>query len=858
MAVAIIGPKFYAFHPTTGQALAFGKVWTYQAGTNTPKATFTAEGGEVENSNPVILNGAGYANIYLDGSYKIVVTDENDVEIWTSDPVTDAGGLANEWVKPMTATQTSATTFTVPGNYTSYYTANRRIKAKDLSFLYGRVVSSSYGAGLTTVTVQMENSAPLTNNLVRVWVSIIQNYAKELAGSVSTSSIQYLAKDGTTRTLAEKVNTYIDADADFGCVFDGATSVRAKLQAAVNWIANNDGGTLILPRGVGVLDGTVYLHYDEVNNPTGNPSQFHQGKFNIVGQGACNWNNLSNEEFVGTTFKYTLSGGAAFSLDSGVVSPEVPYNGSAYRLSGFSIKAATSGNVIQMKSFNVLSELENITILNESTGTCVYISAAWVSNLKDVYVHGEDGAYTGTGFKYEPIIHTVTPVSSDSTSEAAGGCVQYINCSAVDFNVGWDMGRAYSASYFSHTRSITTIGMQAAFCKIGMRLRWGVGNMLNLSPYFEANIDPSDEPNSRDIVISDGAGFMNYGTDLPSAPVSNWRLGSLMYGTIQFINGVIQSSSDQAGHCNVQLGSDTGTTSSDTIANVVFDCVSWPAVKRRAIRRYNTYMNGDLILRNCAYYEFDNGSTYPRFVELEDEDQYGRTIIADALRSNSLESKWVADASDNDVHYRAEFDMVGSRSSESFGRHFIKESSDTGATEIELDLSTSIDKDIVILQQQTVPVGQSLVAGRTYVVISAGTQGAAITGDGAGASTKGTKWVSGAGFAITDALIARYYDIKSIKIPNVWKRRNSLLAISILPGDWTAVHESATAQRITFTFGHLVAGQKFLDTATPSTGYAPMKLGSGNDRTCETYGTLELLFDPNLQAWLQIGASHNA
>jgi len=48
MAVSIIGPKFYAWASDTGAPLAFGKVFTYQAGTNTPKATFQSEDGVTE------------------------------------------------------------------------------------------------------------------------------------------------------------------------------------------------------------------------------------------------------------------------------------------------------------------------------------------------------------------------------------------------------------------------------------------------------------------------------------------------------------------------------------------------------------------------------------------------------------------------------------------------------------------------------------------------------------------------------------------------------------------------------------------------------------------------------------------
>ena len=90
-ASAIISPKFYVFDDDTGKPLAFGKVHTYKTGTSTPKPTFTSEDATTENTNPVILNDAGYADIYLDGRYKIVVTDANDVEVWTADPVTQGG-----------------------------------------------------------------------------------------------------------------------------------------------------------------------------------------------------------------------------------------------------------------------------------------------------------------------------------------------------------------------------------------------------------------------------------------------------------------------------------------------------------------------------------------------------------------------------------------------------------------------------------------------------------------------------------------------------------------------------------------------------------------------------------------------
>jgi len=170
MAVSIIGPKFYAWDSDTGAPLAFGKVFTYQAGTNTPKATFQSEDGVTANANPTILNGAGYANIYLDGSYKVVVKDADDVEVWTSDPVTDPSGLQKEWINERAATQVSPTSFSIVGNHTDVYTAGKALQLDDASYLYGYVDSVTYVGGNTVVEVQSDD--PLTGSLTRSWTGI--------------------------------------------------------------------------------------------------------------------------------------------------------------------------------------------------------------------------------------------------------------------------------------------------------------------------------------------------------------------------------------------------------------------------------------------------------------------------------------------------------------------------------------------------------------------------------------------------------------------------------------------------------------------------------------------------------------
>lgn len=61
--------------------LAGGHVYTYAAGTFTPLATYTDSTLAVQNTNPVVLDAYGKAQIWLgQAAYKINVTDVNNVQ----------------------------------------------------------------------------------------------------------------------------------------------------------------------------------------------------------------------------------------------------------------------------------------------------------------------------------------------------------------------------------------------------------------------------------------------------------------------------------------------------------------------------------------------------------------------------------------------------------------------------------------------------------------------------------------------------------------------------------------------------------------------------------------------------------
>jgi len=87
-----------------GNPLVGGKIYTYAAGTTTPLATYTDAGAGTANTNPIILNSLGQANIWLgSSSYKFSVYTSTDVLLYTVDNINaplDAAGLATALSSP--------------------------------------------------------------------------------------------------------------------------------------------------------------------------------------------------------------------------------------------------------------------------------------------------------------------------------------------------------------------------------------------------------------------------------------------------------------------------------------------------------------------------------------------------------------------------------------------------------------------------------------------------------------------------------------------------------------------------------------------------------------------------------------
>jgi hypothetical protein len=147
----LIVPKFQFPGASPGSSDVGYKVNTYAAGTSTPLATYTDSTLSVANSNPVIMDANGLANIWLGQlSYKFVGTDAANNVLWTVDNVSQAslGQTQNEWVPLPTPTFSTSTSFSVGGGVTDltvapyFFTVGTRIKTTNTGgTVYSTVVS---------------------------------------------------------------------------------------------------------------------------------------------------------------------------------------------------------------------------------------------------------------------------------------------------------------------------------------------------------------------------------------------------------------------------------------------------------------------------------------------------------------------------------------------------------------------------------------------------------------------------------------------------------------------------------------------------------------------------------------------
>lgn len=174
--MAKLTPWFFPrFTDENGKPLATGLVYSYEAGTSTPKATYTNDHGTTANSNPLRLDAGGMNHLWLaSGAYKIIVTDgvgatifdASTVEgatVWTED-VINGSNAGNDTIQVVATIAALKAFTTLSGTVIvkGYYAA---LDNGGGTFYYDSANSDADNGG----TVIIPTSAPATGRWMRLF-----------------------------------------------------------------------------------------------------------------------------------------------------------------------------------------------------------------------------------------------------------------------------------------------------------------------------------------------------------------------------------------------------------------------------------------------------------------------------------------------------------------------------------------------------------------------------------------------------------------------------------------------------------------------------------------------------------------
>jgi len=153
-----VGGAAAQFFTNSGVILSGGKLYTYAAGTTTPKTSYTSSSGNTAHTNPIILDSAGRVpggEIWLLSSpYKFALYTSADVLIATYDNISGLGAAAFQ-----------VDNFTGTGSQT-VFTLSSTSLGENFTFVYINGVyqqKNTYTVSGTTLT--FSTAPPLTSSI---------------------------------------------------------------------------------------------------------------------------------------------------------------------------------------------------------------------------------------------------------------------------------------------------------------------------------------------------------------------------------------------------------------------------------------------------------------------------------------------------------------------------------------------------------------------------------------------------------------------------------------------------------------------------------------------------------------------
>jgi len=150
-----IGAQFFT---DDGVPLAGGLIYSYAAGTTTPKTTYTSSSGNIAHPNPIVLNSAGRVpggEIWLTlGGYKFILATSTNVTIATYDNVFSVAGDFN-----------LVSNFTGDGTQTIFILPVSPISENSTQIYINGVYQNKDTYSLTNTSITFSEAPPLTSKI---------------------------------------------------------------------------------------------------------------------------------------------------------------------------------------------------------------------------------------------------------------------------------------------------------------------------------------------------------------------------------------------------------------------------------------------------------------------------------------------------------------------------------------------------------------------------------------------------------------------------------------------------------------------------------------------------------------------
>lgn len=212
------------YFTANGVPLSGGLLYTYEAGTTTPKVTYSDAAATTPNSNPIVLDSRGEATVFWSGSYKVVLKTSIGTTIYTQDNVTSYdldvfADLAATTGAALVGFKQSGT-----GAVDTTVDAELRVHEIHLKDFYTGTLATS--ADITTALQNAVNSAAARRQAqggVGV-VYIPAGYFYNLTATITVPAFVYIKGAG-------KVETYLRRIGNYGNTFEfGTANPAANVQ----------------------------------------------------------------------------------------------------------------------------------------------------------------------------------------------------------------------------------------------------------------------------------------------------------------------------------------------------------------------------------------------------------------------------------------------------------------------------------------------------------------------------------------------------------------------------------------------------------------------------------------------------